>query len=287
MQKRTTYWLIGCLAIMLLASGCFQPAGSNPQSLSVADNNATFTPAPSDTPFPTPEPLIITATFDPFSIQVVDTPTESFGQSIAQFPTDSFVQQPLDELQMTATAIVQQATDVAGLYMTGTACALGACLPTPTETPIFVATVAPLPGSDCIHEVRAEDQNLYRISLKYGVTVDAIVAATTPQIFNPNIISIGQRLTIPGCGTTGAVPPPTSTPVGGTTTGGVFVPTATPFSTGGTSAIPGTTYVVKQGDTLFAISLQTGVLVQSIADANGIQNINMIMMGQTLTIPNQ
>jgi LysM repeat protein len=146
---------------------------------------------------------------------------------------------------------------------------------------------APLPGADCIHEVSA-GENLYRISLRYGVTMDAIAAASSPQILNPNILSIGQRLTIPGCGTTGAVPPATSTPISGTN-GNVFIPpTATFFTTtGGSSAVAGTTYVVKQGDTLFAISMQTGVLVQSIADANGIQNINLILMGQTLVIPNQ
>lgn len=285
MQKRTTYWLMGCLAIILLASGCFQPAGTNPQSLSVADNNATFTPPPTDLPPPTLEPefFVVTATLDPFSSQSVEVPTQSFG--IAQVPTESFVQQPLDEMQMTATFIVQQATDIAALQLTGTACALGACLPTPTETPIFVATAAPIPGSDCIHEVLAGD-NLYRISLKYGVTIDAIAAASNPQVLNPNILSIGQRLTIPGCGTTGAIPAATSTPEGGT--GGIFVPTATLFtSTGGTGAVAGTTYIVKQNDTLFSISQQTGVLVQSIADANGIQNINMILIGQTLTIPNQ
>jgi LysM repeat protein len=291
MQKRTTYWLIGCAAIILLASGCFQPAGSNPQSLSVADNTgATFTPPPTLTPLPTlpPEVLIVTPTPD-FSNQqqAFEVPTLDLGQSGGQTDqTNNFVPQQVEPLDMTATWIVQQATDAAALQLTGTACALGLCAPTAAPFPSFVPTVAPVAGADCIHEVRAGDKNLYRISLLYGVTVDAIVAATTPRILNPDIISIGQRLTIPGCGTTGAVPPPTSTST--FQSGGVgAIPTATAFPSSGGSAVAGTTYIVKQGDTLFAISLQTGVPVQSIADANGIQNIDLIYLNQQLIIPSQ
>jgi LysM repeat protein len=47
----------------------------------------------------------------------------------------------------------------------------------------------------------------------------------------------------------------------------------------------GRTYVVQQGDTLFEISLQTGVLVNDIAARNGISNINLIYIGQELVIP--
>jgi LysM repeat protein len=287
MQKRTTYWLIGCVAVLLFASGCFQSAGSSSQAVSGVDNaGATFTPFPSSTPFPTLTPLIITATID-FSQQSLSFPTQALGQGgsiVAEQPTSS-IAQPIDPLDMTATVIIGLATSDQALRLTATACALGLCGPTATPFVPGVATAAPIPGSDCIHEVRAEDKNLYRISLRYGVTVDAIVAATTPRILNPDLISIGQRLTIPGCGTTGAIPPATSTPspVPG---GGVIVATTTPFTSGG-GATAGTTYIVKQYDTLFSISMQTGVPVQSIANANGIQNINLILIGQTLVIPTQ
>ena len=44
-------------------------------------------------------------------------------------------------------------------------------------------------------------------------------------------------------------------------------------------------YTVKRGDTLSAISRNTGVSIRVIADYNHIENINHIVAGQTLRIP--
>ncbi|MBZ0288419.1 MAG: hypothetical protein K8I30_12450, partial [Anaerolineae bacterium] len=89
MQNYRRLWLIGSMAILLLAAtGCFQAAGTGPDALSVAENtNPTWTPFPTDTPFPTPEPLVITATQDP---NAFIPPTEDFSQSpqIQEFPTE-------------------------------------------------------------------------------------------------------------------------------------------------------------------------------------------------------
>jgi polysaccharide deacetylase family sporulation protein PdaB len=46
-----------------------------------------------------------------------------------------------------------------------------------------------------------------------------------------------------------------------------------------------TTYVVKAGDTLYAIALKYGTTVQKIAEANHITNVNLIYVGQVLIIP--
>lgn len=46
-----------------------------------------------------------------------------------------------------------------------------------------------------------------------------------------------------------------------------------------------TTYTVQYGDTLYRISLRFGVSVSLIAQANNIQNINLIFAGQVLRIP--
>ncbi|MFZ1823418.1 MAG: LysM peptidoglycan-binding domain-containing protein [Trichococcus flocculiformis] len=54
-------------------------------------------------------------------------------------------------------------------------------------------------------------------------------------------------------------------------------------STPGTGT--GTSYTVKAGDTLYAISLRYGVTVQAIVNANGLTNANLIRVGQVLTIP--
>jgi len=78
--------------------------------------------------------------------------------------------------------------------------------------------------------VTATDSNLYRISLIYGVTPQAIAAAS--GLANMNLIYVGQKTHYPGCGNTGAVPPATSIPDG---------------STGGTGGPVGSTYVVQQG----------------------------------------
>lgn len=51
------------------------------------------------------------------------------------------------------------------------------------------------------------------------------------------------------------------------------------------AASSGTLYVVKSGDTLWAIANRYGVTIQSIATANKITNVNLIYVGQILTIP--
>lgn len=51
------------------------------------------------------------------------------------------------------------------------------------------------------------------------------------------------------------------------------------------SGIVGNTYVVQPGDTLNNLAVQYGISVDAIAEANNIQNVNMIMAGQQLIIP--
>jgi LysM repeat protein len=222
-------------------------------------------------------------------------------------------QQPIDPIAMTATYIVGRATQTAAAPLTQTAIALFG-QPAATQAPAVdiqqpQQPVQPgatlVPGTDCVHEVRATDRNLYRIALNYGVTTDSIARAS--GIVNPDLILVGQRLTIPGCGVTGARPLPTSTPEAGATAvvgatavtnGGLAVPAMTftpiPGQVVQQSANPGTTttttgggqiHVVQQGETLFQLSMQYGVLVNDIAAANGISNINVIYIGQELVIP--
>jgi LysM repeat protein len=287
--------LLSCLAVLFLATGCFQQAGSAQQSTAVSQALPSPTPIPpSDTPepLPTEEP-----TDEPTDVPVVE-PTEPAlplptdtadglsAQDLLSTPAASptsvlevaQAEEPDNPLDLTATAIVLNATATQYAIQTATAISLfGTPIPTATVPPtvgpgITPTTAGPVaPGANCVHEVRA-GENLFRISLTYGLLVNDIAQAS--GIVNPNVISVGQMLTIPGCGTTGARPPATSTPGG--VVGGTPVPGG---STGGTS------YVIQQGDTLFALSLRFGVPVNSIAAANGISNINVIYMGQTLTIP--
>jgi len=112
-----------------------------------------------------------------------------------------------------------------------------------------------------VHVV-APGENLYRISLRYGVSMSAIAQAN--GISNLNLIFSGQRLTIPtGGGTTPSTPPPATT---------VAPPTSS-------------SYTVQRGDTLGRIAQRFGTTISAIVQANNLGNANLIFTGQVLQIP--
>lgn len=115
----------------------------------------------------------------------------------------------------------------------------------------------------CRHVV-VRGETLYRIGLRYGVSVYAI--AEVNNIYNINLIFPGQALLIPttNCGYT----PPAVTPV--------------PTTIGGVSS---QTYTVQSGDTLARISQRFGVTVSDLVIANNISAISTIFVGQQLIIP--
>ncbi|MBL8156438.1 MAG: LysM peptidoglycan-binding domain-containing protein [Anaerolineae bacterium] len=283
MPEHRTHWvgIIACVSLAFLLAGCFQTIGTNPDAIPAAQSGPTFTPAPTLEPLEVTQVVVVTATTDPNALfqQFQVTPDASGGvipQSGDFAPVDAAA---LDPLEITATFIVQGATATSAAYITQTAMAVFG-FPTATPTvPPFLATTAPVSsGVDCIHEVRATDRNLYRISLVYGLTVADIARAN--NIINVDRISIGQQLVIPGCGTTGAVPPATSVPA--------LTPvpaSGIPVTSVGGSIAPGSTYTVQQGDTLFEISLRSGIPVMSIANANNIVDIDRIFLNQQLLIP--
>jgi LysM repeat protein len=120
------------------------------------------------------------------------------------------------------------------------------------------------------YTVQAGD-NLYRISLRFGVTLQALLAAN-PAITNPNLIYVGQVIIIPAGGTTPPTTPPPGTP-----------PPSTPPP--GTPPPQSGTYVVQQGDTLYSIALRFNTNIAAIVAANNIINPNLIYVGQVLVIP--
>jgi LysM repeat protein len=97
-------------------------------------------------------------------------------------------------------------------------------------------------------------ENLFRIALRYGVTVDAIAQAN--HIVNPWFIYVGQELSIPGGG-------------GGTPGRGPG----------------GRTHVVQPGDTLYSIAVRYDTTVQALVIANNLTSPHLIYVGQTLSVP--
>lgn len=106
------------------------------------------------------------------------------------------------------------------------------------------------PGQETIHVVQ-KGENLFRIALRYGTTVQAI--ASKNGIVNPALIWVGQKLIIPVGG--GTVPPPSQI------------------------------HTVQPGENLYRIALRYGTTPWAIAVANGLNNINYIYVGQRLRIP--
>lgn len=176
---------------------------------------------------------------------------------------------------------------------------------------LALAVVLPVAAADPIVHTVSWGENLHQISVRYGVSVDAIVAAN--NLASPNHVYIGQRLVIP-------LPDSVSTvPSGGThvvqrgenlfriglqyglTTEALarannINPSATLY-TGQVLQVPGVsasvdepaeqvgTYVVGRGETLTDIAQLHGVSVDALATVNGLYNPSQLYAGQTLTIP--
>lgn len=127
-----------------------------------------------------------------------------------------------------------------------------------TETPVPAtpepeATPTTPPSGPVTHVVKP-GENLFRIALRYGTTVNAI--AQSNGIANPRLIYVGQELTIPSAGTQPSQP-----------------------------AMGETTYVVKPGENLFRIALRYNMSHLYLAQYNGIANPSNIYAGQVLRIP--
>jgi len=140
-------------------------------------------------------------------------------------------------------------------------------VPTATTAPVEQETEAPTAEptesatetemtEGTTHVVQA-GENLFRISLRYGLTTAEMAAAN--NITNPALIYVGQTLAVPA---------------------GAQAPTAPP-ATGSCSA----TYVVQPGDNLFRIALRYNYSQFYLAQYNGITNPSVVYVGQQICIP--
>ena len=105
------------------------------------------------------------------------------------------------------------------------------------------------------YTVEAGD-SLGEIALRFNTTYAALAALN--NIVNPDLVFVGQTLTVPGSALPVSAVPITSGPV---------------------------THVVQPGEMLSEIAATYGVSMWAIAEANGVTNINYIWMGQHLVIP--
>ncbi len=115
------------------------------------------------------------------------------------------------------------------------------------------AQAAPPLDPDGAHVVQP-GETLFRISVNYGVSMDALVAAN--GLVNPSRIYAGQRLIIPGSSAGSATP---SLPL---------------------------QHVVQRGDTLAEIARRYGVSMWALVQANNISNPSILYVGQVLNITN-
>lgn len=126
---------------------------------------------------------------------------------------------------------------------------LAACLILGIAAPASLA--APASPAGALYHAVQRGENLYRIGLRYGISLWSIAQAN--GILNVNLIQTGQVLLIP-------VPLPAPMPVP-------------------------RIYIVRPGDTLAGIAWRFGTTVWVIARANGVWNPNLIYVGQRLLIP--
>ncbi|MDQ7844603.1 MAG: LysM peptidoglycan-binding domain-containing protein [Armatimonadota bacterium] len=131
----------------------------------------------------------------------------------------------------------------------------------------LLAAAGPAFGGPVTHVVRP-GENLFRIALRYGVTVEAIARAN--GIVDPERIRAGLVLTIPAS----SMRPAALTSAAAARPG---IPRA---------AAVARSYRVQRGDTLFAIARRFDTTVAALQATNGLRS-ELIHPGQVLTIPGE
>ena len=120
-----------------------------------------------------------------------------------------------------------------------------------------------------VHVVQ-RGETVGQLATLYGSTIEAIRSAN--DLPANNLINIDQRLIIP----VRLAAPATRTPT-------------PPPQEGGQSGQPDggdvTTYIVSPGDTLYRIAVRYNTSVAALARLNGIVNVNLIQLGQVLSVP--
>lgn len=230
---KTRHALFGGLAVMALLAACTRSAttATVPTETSVAPQAVDATPA-SD------------PTMDLLSTQVAGLMTATAGAPAGGEPGAGAVATP------SPTALAPTAAPVTSTVATATAIPVG-------------ATAAPVAACASPYTVKQGDW-IYKIARDCKLDPKAIVAAN-PTI-NPNRLSPGQQIVLPGAAAVTPAPGASATPA-----------PAQPACTG--------SYTVKTGDNLFRIAFNCGLTTEQMARANNIQPPYRIFPGQVLKYP--
>ncbi len=116
---------------------------------------------------------------------------------------------------------------------------------------VLASSVTLVQAQEQTHVVQA-GETLYRIAVRYGLTVEQLAAAN--GITNPALIYVGQVLVIPN-------------------------------GDGESTASGTTSYTVAAGDTLYSIARRFNTTVATLVSLNGLSNANVLYVGQVLVLP--
>lgn len=199
-----------------------------------------------------------------------DTPAVSGGIQGETPGPDATMVAVMTELWSTQAAQQTGASPEAPAAATATPISVATIAPTAepaaaTATPIVVATLVPptaAPAACASPYTVKQGDWIYKIARECRLQPQAIIAAN-PGI-NPNRLTPGQKLNLPGAAT--AVPP-----------------TAAP-GTPPAQACSGT-YTVQAGDNLFRIGFRCGFTTEQMAQVNNLQPPYRIFPGQVLKFP--
>lgn len=255
---------------LLFATACFQNANVSENSGVQLAPAATATleaipvvelktaeplPVSSDTPTPVPQSTQVTV--------LEQEPTAVPQLSAAQIEATQIMIQATQDAEQAEALPTNQPVVADDEATDGTA----SVILTPTEVPDIAnaaSTANAGNANSCIHIVQLGD-TMYSIAITYNTTVSTL--ATINNIEDYNVISVGQQITIPNCGTQ------------------LADNQDQPAVASAQVVEREITHVVQEGEGLFDIALRYGVTVAAIAQTNEIDDIDTVYLGQVLIIP--
>ncbi len=250
---------------LLFATACFQNANvSESSGVPLAPAATATLEAIAVVELNTAEPLpVSTNTPIPQATQVIELqeqPKAAPQLSAAQIEATQIMIQATQDAEQAATIPTSQAVDATEAVEEPVAAE-----EPPSEEPANANTTLAVNANSCIHIVQLGD-TLYSIAITYNTTVTTL--ATINNIQDYNVISVGQQINIPNCGTQ--------------VTENQGQPAVASAQIAAEREI---THVVQEGEGLFDIALRYGVSVTAIARTNQIDDIDTVFLGQVLIIP--